>query len=134
MDRVRFLTNEHGQPECEHNMEDKGLMWWIISSLAPGWRDLDCESHFAKEVTLPVPGQDRESVPEPAEVMNEGNIGAKADGGDSSPEILFSEEPETAQDRGTRWCFFVSPSDNFAILLHLSNTIWSLRGTDFWNF
>ena len=65
----RFLTNEHGQPECEHNME---------------------------EVTLPVPGQDRESVPEPAEVMNEGNIGAKADG-DSSPEILFSQ-PEAAQD------------------------------------
>eukprot|EP00434_Breviolum_minutum_P032782 symbB.v1.2.028992.t2/scaffold3111.1/size63350/7 len=66
----RFLTNEHGQPECEHNME---------------------------EVTIPVPGQDQESVPEPAEVMNEGNIGAKADGGDSSPEILFSQ-PETAQD------------------------------------
>lgn len=86
----------------------------IISSFAPGWRDFDCESHFAKEVTLPVPGQDRESVPEPAEVMNEGNIGAKADG-DSSPEILFSQ-PEAAQDRGTLvfFCFTIQQFCHFA--------------------
>ena len=93
----------------------------IISSFAPGWRDFDRESHFAKEVTIPVPGQDQESVPEPAEVMNEGNIGAKADGGDSSPEILFSQ-PETAQDRGTLVFFFVSPSDNFVILHPLKHS------------
>lgn len=94
----------------------------IISSFAPIWRDFDCESHLAKEVTLPVPGQDRESVPEPAEVMNEGNIGAKADSGDSSPEILFSQ-PEAAQDRGTR-CFLFHHLTILSFCI-LSNTILS---------